>query len=78
MLKSYEAIVDHNKIRWVDQTPPTITGPLRVLVVIETTPQKNQRVISAVFEKSCGILGKASIQSIDKELANIRNEWDRE
>lgn len=76
MLQSYEAVVEKDHIQWLNQMRPETKQPIRVLVVVETPSSRKGKLSSGVLEESRGILGKDSIPSLDKKLANLRKEWN--
>jgi hypothetical protein len=43
MLKSYEAIYDHGRLKWIKDKPPMKTGRIIVTVLEETAPPRPVR-----------------------------------
>ncbi len=80
MLRSYEAIYNGDQFRWVNQIPPKPETEIRVLLVMEinTIKPKYQQNIHEIFEKAWGCFGNKSLDEIDKEMNEMRQEWDRE
>jgi cephalosporin hydroxylase len=83
MLKSYEAIYHQGQLQWVHQPPPQEVEDKRVLVILDsnehsakhTLPQ--QKKIQGVLTRTRGAMGKASRDTITKEIRAMRKEWDR-
>lgn len=75
MLRSYEAVVEKDRIQWLGQGHPETCKPIRVLVVVEISSQRKSGVSAGILDESRGILGKDSIQSLDKKLMDLRKEW---
>ncbi len=79
MLKTYEAIYEDGKLRWVREQP--VGRRMKVMVtVLENEP--DAQTVAAGKEiwrrsKGCVTPGK-SIEEIDAYIRRIRAEWERE
>ncbi len=81
MLKSYEAIYSHGRLRWINQAPPKPEKEMRVVVVMDIypEPQQPQESIRELLRRTLGSMGKRkTLDEIDAEIRTMRNEWKRE
>ncbi|MDX1655056.1 MAG: hypothetical protein R3310_07560 [Candidatus Competibacteraceae bacterium] len=82
MLKSYEAIYDHGRLRWLGETPPLRVQ--RVLVVVETQeaePPKSSGddEIDSLLQETAGAWGDHSAQQVDALINEMRErDWGQE
>ena len=80
MLKSYAAIYDKGKLRWIGEEPPIQDQWKRVLVVMEVeqeaeNPKESVRELLTRTRGSLG--GTMTIDEIDAEVRAMRDEWER-
>jgi hypothetical protein len=77
MLKSYEAIYKQGQLIWLTDTPPLLDDmPVRIVTHLEPnkfTPQ----AVEAMLQRTVGALGNLERADIDRQLQQMRNEWDR-
>jgi len=80
MLQTYEAIYSGNQFRWINQAPPKLDKEVRVVLVmdVENTVAKPKKNLHEVLQGAWGCLGSGkSLDEIDQEMNEMRNEWDR-
>ena len=80
MLQTYQAIYKNNQFFWVNQVPPNLNKEVPVVVVmdVEPTPTKPQKNLREVLQRAWGCLGNGkSLDEIDREINEMRQEWDR-
>jgi hypothetical protein len=79
MLKSYEAVYEDGKLRWIREQP--VSKRMRVIVTVleEETDADAAALRKAMFERTKGCVkpGK-SIEEIDADIRQMRAEWERE
>lgn len=80
MLKSYEAIFNHERLIWLGKTPPPTTD--RVLVIIDApaetaaTPSNPIQEIERIVETTFGAWGNRSLEEVDRMIeAKRKNDW---
>lgn len=60
---------------------PEQPTPARVIVLYEEAPRREKTrdaEIDAILARTRGILGMQSLDEIDRELADMRKEWDED
>jgi hypothetical protein len=79
MLKSYEAVYEDGKLRWIREQPASKKMRVIVTVLEEETDAEAAVVRKAMFERTRGCVrpGK-SIEEIDADIREMRAEWERE
>jgi hypothetical protein len=79
MLKSYEAVYEDGKLRWIQEQPAAKKMRVLVTVLEEETDAEAAAVRKAMFERTRGCVrpGKA-IEEIDADIRQMRAEWERE
>jgi hypothetical protein len=78
MLRSYEAIYTNNQFRWIAQAPPNQEMRVMVANVLESKLKADEE-IDEILDRAWGCLGTAkSLDEIDQEINEMRQEWERE
>lgn len=80
MLKTYEAVYDHGALKWIGDSPPEDVS--RVVVVVDVPSETKKHKLSKIRKvlsatRGAWSVGK-SIEEIDKEIANMRTDWERD
>jgi len=85
MLKSYEAILEHNQsIRWLSPAPPKHAAKVRIVIVMEEAPplplvSESPLSHREVLRRTRGAWGRGkTIEEVDAEIRQMRSEWERE
>lgn len=84
MLKSYEALYEHGRIRWLE-TPPDV-ALARVIVTVLTEPVESrsrpactEESVDALLSRTAGAWGQRTPQEIAAELSAQREvDWGRD
>lgn len=85
MLKSYEALYEHGRIRWLE-TPPDV-ALARVIVTVLTEPPADQvalpvhteESVEALLSRTAGAWGRRSPQELAARLSAQREaDWGRD
>jgi hypothetical protein len=78
MLKSYLAVYEDGKLRWIREQPAAKKMRVLVTVLEEEADAEATAVRKAMLEraKGCVTPGK-SIEEIDADIRQMRAEWDR-
>jgi hypothetical protein len=79
MLKSYEAVYEDGKLRWIREQPASKKMRVLVTVLEEETDAATPAALKAMLERAKGCVrpGK-SIEEIDADIREMRAEWERE
>lgn len=81
MLKSYEAVYDHGALKWVGDAPP-IEDVSKVVVVVDVPSKTKKHKLSEIRKALSSTRGAwsagKSIEEIDKEIENMRADWERD
>lgn len=81
MLKSYEAVYHNGHLHWLGMPPPREIEKRHVMVVVdlEKKADKPSPDIRQLLVQTRGCLKPLrTIDDIDKDVAQMRSEWDRE
>lgn len=81
MLKSFEAIYTHGKLKWLGQVPSKEEEGKRVLVIVDVDKElvSEKKDIHKLLKQTRGIMGRGkTLEKIDQELSKLRSEWERE
>jgi hypothetical protein len=78
MLHSFDAQLQGNQVIWLGACPPPVTEPRRIVVVLDDSyAEVKSDVLTHIFNRARGSLGKAKRETILAELAKSRDEWER-
>ncbi len=77
MLKSYEAVYEDGKLRWIREQPASKKMRVIVTVLEEENDLEAAAARKAMFERTRGCIrpGK-SIEEIDTDIRKMRAEWE--
>jgi len=81
MLKSYEAVYHNGHLHWLGIPPPREIEKRHVMVVVDMDAKtdKPTKDIRKLLAQTRGCLKPLrAIDDIDKDIAQMRAEWDRE
>ena len=79
MLKSYEAIYDHGQLHWLNDKPDMKQAQVIVTIVEASSPAISGDAIHLLLNETRGAWGTGeSLDVIDREIAKMRDEWQRE
>jgi hypothetical protein len=79
MLKTYEAIYEDGKLRWVREQPAGRRMKVMVTVLEDEPDARTLAARKEIWQRSKGCVkpGK-SIEEIDADIRQMRAEWERE
>jgi hypothetical protein len=79
MLKSYEAVYEEGKLRWIREQPAAKRMKVIVTVLEEDTDVQLAATRKELMERAKGCVkpGK-SLEEIDADVRRMRDEWQRE
>ncbi len=78
MLKSYEAIYKQGQLIWLTDTPPLLDDmPVKVVTHFKEPNQFTPQAVETMLQRTVGALGKLERADIDRQLRQMRTEWDR-
>jgi len=78
MLKSYEAIYEEGKLRWIREQPPAKRMKVIVTVLEEDTDAQPTATRKELMERAKGCVRPAkSLEEIDADVRRMRDEWQR-
>ncbi len=79
MLKSYEAVYEDGKLRWIREQPASKKMRVLVTVLEEETDAATPAALKAMLERAKGcVRPRKSIEEIDADIREVRAEWERE
>ncbi len=85
MLKSYEAVLEHNQlVHWLSPAPPKHATKVRIVIVMEEVsppPLVSENPLNhrEVLQRTRGAWGRGkTIEEVDAEIHQMRSEWERE
>jgi hypothetical protein len=81
MLKSYEALYHNGHLHWLGMPPPREIEKRHVMVVVDLDKNVNSPTtdIRRLLAQSRGCIKPLrAINDIDKDIVQMRSEWDRE
>jgi len=77
MLKSYEAVYEEGKLRWIRDQPPAKKMKVIVTVLEEEMDAQRSAARKAMLERTKGCVNPGkSIEEIDADVRQMREEWD--
>ena len=79
MLKSYEAVYEEGRLRWIREQPAAKRMKVIVTVLEEDTDVQLATTRKELMERTKGCVrpGK-SLEEIDADVRQMRDEWQRE
>ncbi len=80
MLKSYEAVYEDGKLRWIREHPAARRMKVIVTVLEEDPDAAHGEIVrKALLERTKGCVRPArSLEEIDADVRQMRDEWQRE
>lgn len=85
MLKSYEALYEHGRIRWLETPPDVVLARVIVTVLAEppadpaTLPTRAEESVDALLSRTAGAWGRCPPQEIAARLnAQREADWGRD
>ncbi len=79
MLKSYEAVYEDGKLRWIREQPASKKMRVIVTVLEEENDLEAATARKTLFERTRGCVSPGkSIEEIDADIRKMRAEWERE
>jgi hypothetical protein len=79
MLKSYEAVYEDGKLRWVREQPDARRMKVIVTVLEEETDAQHAVTRKKLLERAKGCVRPAkSLEEIDADVRQMRDEWQRD
>ena len=81
MLKSYEALYHNGHLHWLGMPPPREIEKRHVMVIVDLDKKVDSPTtdIRRLLAQSRGCIKPLrAINDIDKDIVQMRSEWDRE
>ena len=81
MLKSYEALYHNGHLHWLGMPPPREIEKRHVMVIVDLDKKVDSPTtdIRRILAQSRGCIKPLrAINDIDKDIVQMRSEWDRE
>lgn len=79
MPKTYEAIYDDGRLKWLGEQPGPGRQHVLVTVLSHSEPSSHSRAeVRQMLEATRGAWGTgSSLEAVDAEVQQLRDEWDR-
>jgi hypothetical protein len=79
MLKSYEAIYEDGRLKWLGDRPAAKRLKVIVTVLEEESDIDDAAMRKILFEQAKGCVPpEKSIEEIDADIREMRSEWERD
>jgi hypothetical protein len=77
-MPTYEAIYEDGELEWVDDEPDPGRHHVQVRVLDSEPKAHDREEVRRVFEKARGAWGTdKSLEEVEVEIQQLRDEWDR-